>query len=346
MDSDGGRDLGSLDVPEVVVGDGVEDLVLQRLLERVLVGLLEVHGEAIALLLLEDAQLLVHGNVELLERVGRIFLLELVDESVPLLGLQLLAVVLLSALVDLLELGAQLLLVSELEAAEVLVGELEDQRALVVLLAVSKGLEHLLHDGALGVLGGARAQFEGLGGLLVLLEALHVLVVVLLVVLQVEDVLGLIGDVVGHEHVVVPHLVLEVLALLDVFGDLRLHGSELQVSGVGPVPPGLDSEQEVETDSVVPVAEELVHLLPLVEGDAHELVAPPGRVGLRELVHFRQIWVVYDVLVVEVLLEAPDVLLVDSVVHSWGVGVGGRRESRLSVHVEEHGLGVGVAGGD
>lgn len=296
------RPLRLLDIPENMVGNGVEDTLLASGLEAVLIGILEILDVVIPLALLENSKLFVNSGVEVIDLSLALAPFQLCHHghtpSILVFGIH---VPNLLFGIHLFILGLHVLFVIKSPVGELRVGHSVHKSAIGVSWSTSEWISHPLHQAALLV---ACSLSTGQGCLLgsacvVGGEALLVVVEILVLLLVGGEVLLGHRLVVSDVDICELLLLLIVVAALDVLGELL--GVGLLHLGIGLVGgiQGLPGLEGLEAKSMLPVPEELLDLLRLVEMRLGQLLAPLWRMTeVSGMCIWLKIWVDNDLLVI------------------------------------------------
>lgn len=307
-----------LDVPEGVRGHGVQDLLRQWRLQSLSEGILQILNVVVFLAILENGELLVEHVIPLVDwQVGDVQLLHESNSQ--------LVVILIESTINSLLVGVGIVdlpetLLTEFRG-EFLILDSVVEGAFVILDSIGQWIEESLGQGTLLILalwlGDDWLWSLGLVGvqrLLILVESLSLFVGVsqelisLLLVVSDENILPLGLNVVLGD-------------LLDVVLDLLLVGLVLSLVALLHFV-GLADLDQLETETLGPLLEELVHALLGVESWSSKLQAPPWLMSL--VGHGPWVTCVHvhdDILVENGLSEGPDSVLVKTMVNEWLVGV-------------------------
>ena len=330
-----GGGAGLLDVPEHVVGDGLENLLGSGLLEVTRVAVLQVSDEAVLLTGLENSKLVVKVRIQLVKVHS--FRGKLVEEGKA-KGISFF----LTELKGLLR-GSSLELCSKFLLIELsgnfLVFHLVEHSSVLESLGTGQRLENSLLEGSSFVTT-ALELANSLNGLvrgfsLVLSHLLRDSVELSVFLLVQSAVLCGSVDVVSHVDIL---QVLFETALLDVGKEvldflseslalLLVANSELSE---------LSDFDLLELKTVVPLLKELLHLLVLMESRSNKLLSPVRsvveRLGLEQVLG---ILVLNHFLIVKRMSVVPDELFVAAVVNHRDVGVRRVGVKRLALQAVE-----------
>jgi hypothetical protein len=140
------------------------------------------------------------------------------------------------------------------------------------------------------------------------------------------EILGLRSNVVSHINILILYLFFELFDILNIFVHLSLHVNLLSLSGMSTVLKNVHFLETLETLSMCPVSEELVHLLSLVEGLHHEFLTPNWSVReSMNIISSIEVLVVYNLLVQSISWPGPDLILIQTVIDGREIGI--RRSS-------------------
>ena len=328
--------LGLLDVPEHMVGDGVENLLFGVGSKGVLVSVGEIFGEVVLLTLGEDAEL---SGEDILE----VFLLELslvfmeLSKELKFESVLVFLVGLPNFILGLefLEFSSENFIVSEVVVLEVILSHSEENSSVSVTRSSSERVEHLLEERSLLIARSSLTEsLVGMAVVVVLLHSLLVLKEILIFFLVVGHTLLHNWLMVSDMHVSHFEELLMLIGSVDISVDLSLDVLASFFVGVGSELHNVLLLEHFESKSVVPVAVESVHLLTLVPGWHRQLLSPEGS----EAEFTRGILgsgpgVLDDLLVEKSSMEGPDVVLIHAVIN-------GRGSTRRRVGVNRFSLDV------